>query len=374
MLQSSSLKNLTALQVPHRRRKPVKMRIKGNRYYGYTTIKDPNTGKSRQIEFSLDAYVGDRDTALENLGEKLGQIRRGELPTLTNVKFSKVAEAWKKKPVCLKGIPHGTVDNFLILDKTLVKYFGNFKVKEITDEVVRDYHLSREANGIKKNTLEKERRVLRWVMQSISRSWELPYCKFNNLEKVKEDEPLSYEQVFLMLDALLGTSQTYGKEYRDIAQVMAFTGLDTSDVLRLSRSSFKDGIITGNRGKTGKRFRLGVSKEVELVFSRRQKERKVEPHSLTASFFDVKSADSASKAIGRAFNDIGLKEYHAKSLRDFYASILFNAGYPDNFIQDSLGQVRGSSETKKYTKATADRLKKAASLFDNLFENRRVSK
>lgn len=376
MLKFAYLKNQMALQVLPGKEELVQMRIRGNRYYGYSRIKDLETGKSRQIEFALGVGLGERDhkrKAQISLGKKLEQIERGESPNLLNSKFSKVAKVWKQNPVCLKGRPHGTDDNFLILE-SLIKYFGGFKINEITAEVVNIYHLFRETKGIKQSTLEKHYRVLRWVMQSGSSLWKLPYLKFVNPAKVKEDEPLSYDQVFLMIEALPGTSRKYGKEYQDIAQVMAFTGLDTSDVLRLSRSSFKDGIITGSRGKTGKRFRLGVSKEVQFVFSRRKKEKKIEPHSLTASFFDVKSANSVSQAIGIAFSDVGLGQFHAKSLRDFYASILYNAGYPDNFIQDALGQVRGSSETKKYTKATADRLKKAASVFDKLSEYRRVSK
>ena len=187
MLQSSSLENYTALQVPPRRRKPVKMRIKGNRYYGYTTIKDPNTGKSRQIEFSLDAYVGDRDTALENLGEKLGQIRRGELPTLIKIDFQQASVIWKKNPVCSKEVNRGNRNNILILDKTLVPFFGKYSIKDISKDIVKQFHYFREENRIKRSTLDKERRVLKWVMQSVLKTFELPYWQYKSHTEDKKN-------------------------------------------------------------------------------------------------------------------------------------------------------------------------------------------
>lgn len=373
MVCSPVLENLDVL-VDLNKEKLVNMRVKGNRYYGYTTITDSTTGKRRQIEFALDVGIGElqhKSKAYIAYGKKLEQIGRGDAPNLAKQKFSKVASRWKKNPVCLKGKPHGTVDNLVVLEGKkergaggLVRHFGGFTAQEIiaSPETVISYYRAREATGIKKSTLEKARKVLRWVMQSVSKTWEPPYYEFQNQAKEKPDEPLSVNQVFEMIAAL--EKVKYGEEYQDISRVMAFTGLDTSDVIGPKRPILKDGILTGYRGKTGKRYRIGVSREIQGIFLRR----------IGSPMFQIPSADAASRAISRAFDDIGLPEFHAKSLRDFYASILFNAGYEDNFIQDALGQVRGSTETKKYTLATATRLKKVGSLFDDLIENRRAFK
>jgi integrase len=292
-------------------------------------------------------------------------LERGDLPNLIHLSFQQISEGWKKNPVCIKGINHGTNDNFLILDKTLLPYLKGYKVKDITSEIVKQFHEFRESRGIRKSTLEKERRVLKWVMQSVSKSWTLPHWEFNNPSKEKEDAP-RFEQVALMIQALPECSREFGKEYQDVAWVMVYTGLDTSDALNLSRSSIKDGLLVGKRGKTGKRFKVAISKELNAILVRRKKERKVEPASLHASFFEVPGAKAVSHAIGRAFKKIGLERFHAKSLRDFYASVLFNGGFSDNFIQDALGHVRGSSETRKYTIASPEKLKEAAGLFDSL--------
>ena len=363
MLRFPPLENSVS-QVDPWEEKLVNMRIKNHRYYGYSSIPDPKIGKKRQIEFALDVGVGEKDhkrKAYIAYGKRLEQLERGESPNLLNAKFSKVADAWKKNPVDLKGAPHGTLDNLRILDGLII-YFGGFKIKEIFPETIKTYHHEREIKGIKKSTHDKGYRVLKWVMHTVSKSWELPYLEYSNPEKEKPDESPSVNQVFAMIDALAKVE--YGEEYQDIAQIMAFTGLDTSDAVNPSGPTLKDGILTGYRGKTGKRYRIGVSREIERIFMTRT----------GSPRFQIPSANSASKAISRAFDVIGLPQYHAKSLRDFYASVLYNAGYPNNYIQDCLGQVRGSTETKKYTKASAARLKKSASLFDNLFENRRACK
>lgn len=379
MIESPHLKNLMASQALPGEGDLVNIRIYGTQYYGYTRIKCPVKKKSRQIEFKLGVTVGEPDhhrLVQIALGEKLAQIRRGELPNLTGQDFRKVAAAWKENPVCLKGKPHGTKDNLLILfgeedrkkkgeSKCLVKYFGDFKVQEIINspELVLNYYREREAEGIKKSTLDKERRVLRWVMQSVSRTWEPPYYEFKNQAKEKPDEPLSVYQVFQMIHALAQVQ--HGEEYQEIAHTMAFTGLDTSDVVDPDRQSLVDGVLTGYRRKTGKRYRIGLSQEIESFYLRRMS---MFPR------YKIPSADAVSAAISRTFDEIGLPQFHAKSLRDFYASILYNAGYEDNFIQDQLGQERGSKQTQKYTLATIKTLKKTASLFDDLNENRRAYK
>lgn len=328
------------------------MRIKGNRIYGYTTVTDPSTGKNRQIEFSLDCYVGENNKALMNLGKKLAEIERGELPNLSNSKFKLIAENWKKNPVCATGIPHGSVDNFRLLDRTVSIYFGDFKINKITQEEVRKYLEYRKSKGIKESTLRKETRVLKWVMLSVSPSWILPGWKAEKEKRKKVSDPTP-EEVAQMIAAVEGCSAMYGGQYQDIASVMAYTGLDISDALRLKRESLVGKCIEGERGKTGKTFRVGITPALEAILARLTK---IVTLDTSVLFFDVPSADAVGQAIKRAFVAIGCSQYHAKSLRDYYASQLFDQKESDNFIQDSLGQERGSKQTQRYTFAKEQRL------------------
>ena len=352
------------------------MRVKGNRYYGYAYITDSATGKLRQIEFSLDAYKGEKRKAIINLGKCLEQMGRGDLPNTRNLKFQQVAERWKKNPVCPRGLNRGSHDNLLILNETLTPHYGNLRIREITQDTVKTYLALMESDkrpptknkrskqklsGKKKSTLQKELRVLKWVMQSVQKTWENPFWEFKNLEKEKLDAP-GFDQVVLMIDQLPGLSKNFGKEYQDIAWVMALTGLDVSDVLKLSRTSFKDGLIIGRRGKTGQLFKIGDPETLKPIFQKR----KTIDLSPDVPIFKVKSSGSVSKAIGRAFKDIGLKQFHAKSLRDFHASTLDDAGFSEPFIQNVLGHAPGSRQTRKYIIASKNKLKEAAGVFDSL--------
>ncbi len=342
----------------------MNMRIKGHRYYGYTTITDPVTGKNRQVEFALGVGVGEarhKSKAIQSFGQKLEQIERGDLPNTSNLKFDQLAGNWKRNPVSATGKNHGSPDNLLILDSTLSPYFGGYKIKEITKDMVRVYLAMREAQGRKESTLRKEIRVLKWVMQSVLKSWTPPAWDFNNKEKEKEEAPTRYD-VALMLGAVV-LSKNYGDQYQDIASIMAYTGLDTSDVLRLCRESFKDGCLVGRRGKTGKRFKVGIPAALDSILASLSKVVSLDP---AKTFFKIPCADAASQAIKKAFGATGHPQFHAKSLRDFYASELYNQGENDNFIQDSLGQVRGSTETKKYTFPSKERLGAVAKKFPDL--------
>ncbi len=364
MLVSHGLNN-TVLQVDSPTEdKLVNMRIKGHRYYGYTTITDPLTGLKRQVEFALGVGVGEqrhKSKAMQSFGQKLEQIERGDLPNTCNLKFGRLAENWKRNPLSLAGSTHGSPDNLLILDSTLVPYFAKNKIKEITKELVRKYLKIREGQGRKESTLRKEIRVLKWVMQSVLKSWELPAWDFQNKEKEKDEAPTRYD-VALMLGAI-SHSKNYGDQYQDIASIMAYTGLDTSDVLSLCRQSFKDGCLVGRRGKTGKRYKVGIPAALDSILARLVKVVSLDP---LETFFGIPCADTASQAIKKAFVVTGKPQFHAKSLRDFYASELYNQGENDNFIQDSLGQVRGSTETKKYTFPSKERLGAVAEKFPDL--------
>jgi len=353
------------------------MRLKGNRYYAYERITDPATGKRRQIEFALEANLGQETLAIINHGKALECLERGELPNGKNLKFKKVAEQWKRNPVCLKEANRGSDYNLTILNETLVPYFGEIQIKEISKKRVRAYlglmesddrpvtanHKGKKSKiaGKKKSTLQKELRVLRWVMQSVSRTWEVPYWEFKNLEKEKLEAP-TFDQVRAMIAFLPGESKAFGKEYQDIGWIMAMSGLDTSDVLRLSRSSLKDGLIIGRRGKTGQAFKIGNPERLSAIFQNR----KTVDFDPKAPFFRVKSADAVSKAVSRAFDKAGFEQFHAKSLRDFHASALYNAGYAENLIQDVLGHAEGSKQTRKYTIASRATLKGMSGVFDSL--------
>ncbi len=355
---------------------PMRMRRKKKDgiWCGYVWITDPATGKGRQIEFSLGT-TNDRQAQI-NLGKMLAEIEMGNLPGRKNMTFRKIAEQWAKNPVSVKGKDHGTEDNLRILNATLIPYFGKMKVRDITREVVKEYlttmeadsrpqtehfrKTSREHGGKSQSTLEKELRVLKWVMQSASKTWELPYWEFRNKEKPKE-EVLTFEQIELMIDALKDSSSSYGLEYQRIAWVMVYTGLDVGDVVNLTRSNFKDGLITGKRGKTKKTYQIGICGKLKEVLSFR-----VMPFDPEEPLFKVPGSKSTYTAINRAFKRAGLGQFHSKSLRDFYASVLFNNGFSELFIQQHLGHAPGSAQTKKYTHQFRESLGRAAQAFDDL--------
>lgn len=365
MLLSPCLNN-TVSQVIPKKEALVNIRIRGNRYYGYCMITDPTTGKKRQIEFSLNVSVGEprhQTKAIQAFGKEYAKIERGELPNVGNLNFGQISAGWKLNPVSLKGSNHGNEDNLLILDKVLFPFFGPFKVKEITQDLVREHLSLRESLGRKESTLRKELRVLKWVMQSVLKHWEPPFWEFKNKEKEKEEAP-SRDDVRLMLFYIIDCSKTFGSQYRDIASIMAYTGLDTSDVVHgLSRESIKNGALIGRRGKTGKRFKIAIPDGLKEILDRLLKIVSIDPKE---NFFDIPSADAASQAIKKAFQISGRSNFHAKSLRDYYASELYNQKEADNFIQDSLGQVRGSKQTKKYTFASKERLQEVAEKFPDL--------
>lgn len=244
--------------------------------------------------------------------------------------------------------------------KHLVPFFGTYRVKDIDEAALTAYCVHRWGQTedgkprAVKNTWNKERRALKYLVNAVVKGWEPPGIKTHEDRKPTK-KPLTLEQVEAV-------GREVPKKYQAAYWIMAYTGMDVSDALTLAPEhiDWSKGWITKARGKTQCVVSLPICKSLGLVL--RSLPRPVQPASPLIS--SLKSHNCATE-IRRAFHRAGLNGYSAKDLRRFIASRLQDAGYSYEWIAKVLGHAPGSQVTQRYAAVYDDTLRAA---FDKLEE------
>ncbi len=295
----------------------------------FSNIYDPENPKVK-IVVSLDAYAAEKRKAQINLGAVLRDMENGIRPTSAKSRISKLK---------IEGrVSERTAQ---ILRTHIFPFFGNYKPKEINDELVKGYiefRFGRDAKGELQafsNTIKKELLALQQILQvAFGKSYRLPKVEYRKLKR-EMLQPLTIGEIET-------ASQFVNSEYLEIYWIMALTGMDISDAVTLCRADFKDGWIIKLRGKTDQKIEVPICSELRDIL-------KPLPLPLDKSeqIFKVK-AKAVSTHIRMAFNKAGLEGYGAKYLRRFIGTILLAHGNTKDWIARILSHAEGSAQTDAY--------------------------
>jgi len=309
---------------------PVYMRLINGRWY--TNIRDKKNWK-KKIVVSLDAYEQETRKATVNLGKILADIENGINPASTRKRIISLE---------IKGRMTKRMDQ--ALRTHVYPYFGSYRPGEIDEEIIAKYIEHRFGLSIDgelqayANTIKKELQALQRLLQSVfSARYLLPRVKYKNLTK-EILPPLTLEQIerasMFVLD-----------EYKSIYWLMAYTGMDISDVVYLKPEDFKDGWIIKQRGKTTQDIAIPVCEPLADVL-------KTVPWPIKQDtrIFNNVNPGFISNHIITCFKKAGLEGYGSKYLRRFIASVMLDNGYSNDWIGKALGHAEGSRTTKRYSK------------------------
>ncbi len=315
------------------------MRVINGRWF--TNIRDKrNPGKLIQV--SLDAYKDETRKATVNLGKVLADIQNGINPTSARKKISRLK---------LAGKTNGRTDQ--LLRKHILPFFGELKPRELDETVMGKYIESRfgltEGGELQAfpSTLKKELLVLKRLLQSVyGKNYSLPSVPYKRLYK-KILPPLAPDQVYMVAEFVLD-------EYKPVYWLMAYTGMDLSDVVYLRPRDFQGNWIRKERGKTNQQIAVPICPPLAQIL-------KPVPWPIKqdARIFPDMDPDAAGTHIRRSFTTAGLDGYGAKYLRRTIASLLLDQGLEMDWIGLALAHAKGSKLTQKYTKPYMDKLEAA---------------
>jgi integrase len=315
------------------------MRLINGRWY--SNIRDKKNPK-KKIQVSLDAYENETRKATKNLGVVLSDIEKGINPTSARKNIHKLELSGKV-----------TERTKSALRKHIYPFFGAYKPREIDKSKIEIYIKHRfglNADGelqAYKNTIEKELLALQRLMQTVyGEGYKLPKVVYKKLNK-EILSPLTLEQIEVVSRCVMDM-------YKPVYWIMAYTGMDVSDVISLTPGDFQDGWIKKERGKSGIEIAVPVCEPLEDIL-------KSVPWPIhqDARIFQNMTANGCAIHVRRCFKTAGLDGYGSKYLRRFIASIMLDNGYSNDWIGKALAHAEGSNVTKKYTKVYESTLKEA---------------
>lgn len=315
------------------------MRLINGRWF--SNLRDKKNPK-KKIQVSLDAYKNEKFKATKNLGVILADIEKGINPTSARKNIHKLE---------LPGRVTERTES--ALRKHIYPFFGAYKPGEIDKNKIEKYIEHRfglNADGelqAYKNTIEKELLVLQRLMQTAyGEGYKLPKVKYKKLNK----EILSA----LTLEQIEVVSRYVLDNYKPVYWIMAYTGMDVSDVISLTPRDFQDGWIRKERGKSGIEIAVPVCEPLADILKNVPW-----PIHQDARIFSDMTANGCAIHVRRCFKKAGLDGYGSKYLRRFIASIMLDNGYSNDWIGKALAHAEGSNVTEKYTKVYESTLKEA---------------
>ena len=311
----------------------MRMRLVGNRWRAAFRWNGEDAGAAQLRRERRQLQV--------ELGRLIEKLEKGEDPKAKRRRFREVAERWL---AAYEKDPDASVHSIErargVVRKHLLPAFGGMKLGEIDAEAVRAHARARNCPP---RTMDKEIRVLTWIMRSADPTWSPP-PKLETAKARRRERALTPAEVLAVAEVVPRFSRRFGRDYRDIYLLCACTTLDVSDIVYLPERCIRmeSGWIIGERRKTGKPYRVYMTRLARKILLARPK--RLDPDQPLFSGF---TPHNASKAIHRAFRHCGL-EFSAKDLRHFGPSLMASAGADLDVIALALGHSRGSRMTGEY--------------------------
>jgi integrase len=270
------------------------------------------------------------------------------------------------------------------VNATLVPFFGQLRLSEISALKVEEFKQKRLEDGLKKSSINREVGLLKSMLET-GLEWEL--TRRNAARKAKlfvaddpeSDRVLSYEEEGKLLAACATPELRYRAPHLMIVILIAlYTGLRRGEILRLrwEHIDFQHGMLTVRKSKTrsGKRavnLNAELRQMLALLHEQRHSEwvfpspkRFQKPGESERHIEDVKNAFRRAVRLSR----IAPITFH--QLRHTFCSRLGNAGVPMPVIQELAGHA-SITMTRHYTHPADERKQKAV---EGLLRGRDVTK
>lgn len=259
--------------------------------------------------------------------------------------------------------------HFLSYSKSLLGYFGEMTLKEITPAKVQAYQMER-AKAVKKATANRSLAILRRAFNLAIR-WDL--AKENPVSKVDLFPESKGRMRFLSREEQDDLLAACDKRLRDIVLVALRSGLRKGELLGLRKQDvdFKRGLLILTKTKTDRARQVPMTDEVKAVLTRLAFGRAEEDH----LFRNKKGAcyQQPRFAFMRALAKAGIKDFRFHDLRHTYASDLVMAGVDIFTVSKLLGHSNVKT-TMIYAHLAPDHAKAEMAKYQQYLEATRDTK
>lgn len=286
------------------------------------------------------------------LAERLRQINRGEFYRVPDITFKELSQKWlelKKSQVRPK-----TLASYAPHVKRLTDCFGDYKVKEISQEMVERF----QANLSQRRDISEATQVRCLTLASsiFRKGIQWGYLSKNPTEFVSKPKVPKKEMDYLTPEEIMKLIESTDTRYRTLIMFACLTGARLSEILGLRwddvdfeggrvyiRQTLQDGKFYEPKSEKSKRSIAIPSVLVEKL-KVHQLNQAVEldenPYNLVFPNSIGKPIDARNltrRVLGPALRVAGLRRVGFHTLRHSYVSMLINQGENIKFIQKQVG-------------------------------------
>ncbi|MBC7171898.1 MAG: tyrosine-type recombinase/integrase [Polyangiaceae bacterium] len=258
-------------------RHPGVLKTDPNTYRIRVRLKDPRTGKSREVDRIVTCRTVD-EAVLER--QKLrAQLLEDSKPVVERTRLRDYAASWLSRKQ--KTIARSTAERYATaLDLHILPALGDYYVDAL---VQADFVRWRDAAAVSPPTVNSHLRLLRTIIGDAVIDLELPKNPLARVAALPEPPTHTDDDPNLLtadeLSRLLLAAEKVVPEFHPIFATMAFTGMRPGEVtaLRWSDVDLKSRVIRIRRGqfrgevketKTGKTRRVAIPEELVSVLER----------------------------------------------------------------------------------------------------------
>ena len=275
--------------------------------------------------------------------------------------FKAVAESWRDNNLPEIQGGKSTQDRYLSIVKChLVPFFKDKCIGDIVqyDSLTGKNQVSAyfELNaGLPESSLKKHARVLRWIIKSVYKDFELPPIVYRNKG--------FYQDRFLREDEMLSIVSYLEEQYRPMALFMAYTGLRLSDASSITwrEINLKTRFITIRQGKTQDEVKIPIVEKLMDVLKFKSR---------IQSLHDDRLFQFHLNSFQRAWNRGSEKAGHGwarvHDLRHFFCSFLLNNDVDHMTVATLSGHKALKILKDRYGHYDDQTLERAMSVFDRI--------
>lgn len=231
----------------------------------------------------------------------------------------------------------------------LRRFFGPYKLSEITPALIDDFKQMRKAEGVTPATIVRQLNILKRMFNLARKRWmwlrEVPPIEMEPRSDKKRLRYLSFED----FNRLLGFCEDWLKP---IVIVAAWTGLRQGNILGLKRSMIslheRTVSLDGSETKNGEHLIIPVA---ELAFQAMRDAMKVmhlkSPYVFCQWDGSPYHKRVVQKAFKKALEDAGIEDFRFHDLRHCFASWNRQAGVDIDTLADLMGH-KDTRMTRRY--------------------------
>ena len=244
----------------------------------------------------------------------------------------------------------------------LVRYFGDYRITEISPRLISEFKQMRKSKGKKPATINRQLTVMRRIYNIAVREWE--WTDSNPLTRVPSERVNNARDRWLYLEEEQKLLEAIPEWLREIVIFALNTGMRRGEILSLTHRgvNLKRRTIMVFQSKNGERRTIPLNKAAMAILRGRIRSVKTDH-----VFYTMNHTPHHPNNVGRDFKryveTAGIKDFRFHDLRHTFATRLVQAGVDLYMVSKLLGH-KDIRKTQRYSHHYPESLRDGVEVLD----------